>query len=289
MLNQNPDFPDAPRLDALPLPDDALPPPDGAVPIDAPPGPPDDAAGMAAEPPRPRPMSRGRAIAETILCSSYPTQVVAASLLAGLGVPAQNAGGGLNATFVFAVSTLDALMVVALIVWLLRRRGESLAAVFLGDRSPWREAAFGVALVPVVTLGVALTVLTARALLPSLHNVDVNPLTSFMSDPLMAAAFAVIVVAAGGVREEMQRAFQIHRLSRHVCPPLVALLLTSLAFGLGHTIQGHDVALATFGLGLFWGALYLRRHSLVAAAVSHGLFNLGQVLVGWAASRVVVP
>lgn len=274
MFNPDPESPGAPPLAA---PGSSA----AALPLDVPATP--------AEPPRAAAMSRGRAIAETVVCSSYPTQVIAAGALTGLGVAAQSADGGLNATFVFAVSTLDALMVVGLIVWLLRRRGESLAAVFFGERSRWREAAFGVALVPAVTLGVALVVLAARTALPSLHNVAVNPLTAFMSDPLMAAAFAVVVVAAGGVREEMQRAFQIHRLSQHVCSPLTALAVTSLAFGLGHTIQGRDVALATFGLGLFWGTLYLRRRSLVAAAVSHGLFNLGQVAIGWAASRMVVP
>ncbi len=278
MLNPDRDSPGAPLPAALPSPagDEPL---DGLIDASTPPAP---APGVT-------PMTRGRAIAETILCSSYPTQVLAATLLAALGVPAQLAGGGLNATFVFAVSILDAVMVVGLIVWLLRRQRESLAAVFFGTRPVWREAAFGVALAPIVTLGVAVVVLTARTLLPGMHNVDVNPLTAFMADPVMAAAFAVLVVAAGGVREEMQRAFQMHRLSGHVCPPLVALAVTSIAFGLGHTIQGRDVALATFGLGLFWGALYLRRGSLVAAAVSHGLFNLGQVVIGVAASRMTVP
>ena len=37
-----------------------------------------------------------------------------------------------------------------------------------------------------------------------------------------------------------------------MCRPLVALAITSVAFGLGHTVQGRDVALATFGLGVFW-------------------------------------
>ena len=273
MLRPVPDSPDAP-LPGIP-PDTAPPTLDEApVPLDA--GPPVPA------------MTRRRAVAETVLCSSYPTQVAAAAVLAGLGVPAEGADGGLSATFVFAVSTLDAVLVVGLIVFLLRRQREALAAIFIGERSVWREAALGVALVPLVTLGVAATVVAARTLVPSLHNVPVNPMTSFMGDPLMAAAFAVVVVAAGGLREEVQRAFQLHRLSRHVCPPLVALAITSVAFGLGHTVQGRDVALATFGLGLFWGALYLRRRSLVAGAVSHGLFNLGQVMIGLWASRAGV-
>lgn len=243
------------------------------------------APGAAPVPATPR-MSRGRALAEVVLCSSYPTQVAAAGALALLGVTPQNANGELNAAFVFGVSTLDAVLVVGLVVYLLRRQGESLAAVFLGGQPVWREAALGLALVPIVTIGVAVVVRSAQALLPSLHNVAVNPLTAFMVDPAMAVAFGAMVVVAGGVREEMQRAFQLHRLQHHVSSPLVALLITSVAFGLGHTVQGRDVALATFGLGLCWGALYLRRQSLVAAGVSHALFNLMQV---WAASRALAP
>ena len=230
-------------------------------------------------------MTRGRAMAEVVLCSSYPTQVAAAGVLALLGVPPQTADGTLNAAFVFGVSTLDAVLVVGLVVWLLRRQHESLAQVFLGQRAQWREAALGVALVPLVIVGVAVVVRSVQVLFPALHNVPVNPLTAFMIDPAMAVAFGVMVVVAGGVREEMQRAFQLHRLQEHVTSPVVALLVTSVAFGLGHTVQGRDVAMATFGLGLFWGALYLRRRSLVASGVSHALFNLLQV---WAASHTLV-
>ncbi len=263
----------------------AAPPPDGSPDALPPPG--VDVVGPLAPsgPNTPR-MTRGRALAEVVLCSSYPTQVAAAGALALLGVPPQTADGTLNAAFVFGVSTLDAVLVVSLVVYLLRRQHESLAQVFLGDRARWREAALGVALVPLVTVGVAVVVRSVQALFPELHNVPVNPLTAFMIDPAMAVAFGVMVVVAGGVREEMQRAFQLHRLQHHVTSPFVALFVTSVAFGLGHTVQGRDVAIATFGLGLFWGALYLRRRSLVASGVSHALFNLLQV---WAASHTLIP
>ena len=102
---------------------------------------------------------------------------------------------------------------------------------------------------------------------------------ALMRDPALAAAFAVVVVLAGGVREELQRGFQLHRLTGHVCRPGLALLVTSLAFGAGHTLQGYDVAVATGVLGAFWGLIYLTRGSIVAGAVSHGLFNFGQVVI----------
>lgn len=251
-------------------------------PGDVPAAPPD--APAPAGPPGPAPLSRARAVGEAVLCSSYPTQIVAAALLWALGIGA-SAEGGLNATFIIAVSLLDAALVVALIVYFLRRRGESIGAVMFGTAPGWREAALGVALVLPVTFGVALLVAAVRAVWPSLQNVPVNPLTALMSDPRRVVIFAVVVVLAGGVREEMQRAFQLHRLTPGVLPPGLALLVTSVAFGLGHTVQGRDVALATFALGALWGAMWLRRRSILAAAVCHALFNLGQVLAALAVGR----
>ena len=137
----------------------------------------------------------------------------------------------------------------------------------------------GVALAPAVLLGISLVVAAIRVAAPGLHNVPTNPMGALMRDPALAAVFAFVVVVAGGMREELQRGFQLHRLTGHVCGPLAAVVLTSLAFGAGHSLQGWDVAVATGILGAGWALLYLTRHSIVAAAVSHGLFNLAQVVV----------
>lgn len=233
----------------------------------------------------PPPLTRTRAVAEALLCTSYPTQIVAAGLLTLAGLAPQTAAGALEPRFVIAVSALDALLVLMLVVAFLWRRGESFRLLCLGTSPVWREAVLGVSLVVPITLGVVAIVLGARALWPSLHNVPVNPLAAIMADPQLVIVFAVVVVLAGGVREEIQRAFQLHRLTPAVMRPGLALLVTSVAFGLGHTVQGRDVALATFALGAIWGALWLRRRSVVAAAMCHALFNLGQVAAGWAAGR----
>ena len=88
---------------------------------------------------------------------------------------------------------------------------------------------------------------------------------ALMRDPMVVMTFAFVVVVAGGMREELQRGFQLHRLTGHVCGPVPALLLASLAFGAGHTVQGYDVAVATGVLGAFWGLLFLTRRSVVAS------------------------
>ena len=46
---------------------------------------------------------------------------------------------------------------------------------------------------------------------PSLNNVPVNPFERMMQTPQDAAVFALVVMLAGGVREEVQRGFIVRR------------------------------------------------------------------------------
>ena len=58
---------------------------------------------------------------------------------------------------------------------------------------------------------------------------------------------------------------------------MLGLALFSLAFGLGHALQGWDAAVMTGVLGAFWGYVYIRRRSIVAPVVCHAAFNLLEV------------
>ena len=53
--------------------------------------------------------------------------------------------------------------------------------------------------------------------------------------------FLFVVIVAGGVREELQRAFLLHRFRCDLGQPWMGVFITSLAFGMGHTLQGWDV------------------------------------------------
>jgi len=150
--------------------------------------------------------------------------------------------------------------------------------VLLGRRGPRREAAFGVLLVPAVFLLVGAIAWAIARWAPGLKNVAENPLASLLRDPRDIAVFAFVVIIAGGVREEVQRAFVLHRFEQHLGGAVPGLVLFSLAFGAGHALQGYDAAVMTGVLGLFWGWIYLRRRSIVAPMVSHAAFNLIEVL-----------
>jgi membrane protease YdiL (CAAX protease family) len=101
-----------------------------------------------------------------------------------------------------------------------------------------------------------------------------NPLQNLIRGPRTAWLFALVVIVAGGVREEIQRAFLLHRFDVWLGGGTVGIVVGSIAFGVGHLVQGTDAAIATGLLGVLWGIVYLRRRSVVASMVSHSGFNL---------------
>jgi membrane protease YdiL (CAAX protease family) len=98
-----------------------------------------------------------------------------------------------------------------------------------------------------------------------------------MRTPTSILLFALVSVVSGGIREEVQRAFILHRFDQHLGGAPVGLVLFSFVFGAGHVIQGWDVAFTTAALGAFWGIVYLVRRSIGASVVSHAGFDLAQI------------
>lgn len=219
-----------------------------------------------------------RAWAEIVLCSGYPTQIMLGEALKDVGIAPLTADGSLSATFVFALSLGDTAVLVTLMLWLLIRNGERPRHVFFGTRRAGEEAAVGLLSVPFVVALVAALTLLIRTLAPALHNVPENPLERLLGTQTGLWAFLAVVIVAGGLREELQRAFLLHRFTHDLGSKWAGLLITSLAFGLGHTLQGWDAAILTGALGAAWGVMYLSRKSAVASIVSHSLFNSGELL-----------
>lgn len=215
---------------------------------------------------------------EIVLCSSYPTQIFLGQLLVLAGIHPLRDDGSLSATFVFVLSLTDTVLLLSLIVWLLLRRGERPMTVFFGGRPPLREIMAGAASLPVVLILVISLTLLIRRFLPTLHNVPDNPLEGLIGSGASMWLFLVVVIVAGGVREELQRAFLLHRFRGDFNQPWLGVVITSIAFGLGHTLQGLDAAIITGALGATWGVMYLLRGSALAAMVSHSLFNSGELL-----------
>jgi len=224
------------------------------------------------------PTERIGALLEVIICSGFPTQLLLIAVLRGFGMPLQAGHGGLNPHFVFAVSLLDAVLVVGLVLLFLRAHHESAREVLIGRVRVLREMLIGMALIPLAFFIVLLIMAVVLTWLPQLHNVSINPLEAMLRTGSDTAIFAVVVMISGGVREEVQRGFIVHRFKQYLGGGVFGVLFYSALFGLGHFEQGYDAVIATGTLGAFWGFVYLRRGSIIAPVVSHAGFNLAQIL-----------
>ncbi len=231
--------------------------------------------------PVPAPPGWLTALAQVILCSGLPTQFVIQlvffSILLALGKVSSATDMNTPATLA-AIELLDTALVLSLIWFFLKAGGERPRDIFIGARPIQHEVTLGMALIPVVFLIVVVGVTSVMHFAPSLHNVKESPLTMFFDTPFHSVLFAVVVIVAGGVREEVQRGFILHRFEQRLGGLGVGVVVSSIAFGAGHFLQGADVALTMMFVGAFWAILYVRRRSVIAAMTSHAGFDSAQVL-----------
>jgi membrane protease YdiL (CAAX protease family) len=218
------------------------------------------------------------AIIEILLCSSVPTQLAIGAVLRLAGVTSVDAEGHLSFAFVFILSLADTLLVIGLMVVFMRVHGEQSRRLWIGDRPFTREAAIGLLTVPIIFVAVGLLLNALRLVAPWLHNVQSNPLEQLAGSPAQAAMFAFIAIVAGGVREELQRAFMLHRFEQYLGGAAVGVVVTSIGFGFLHGVQGRDAMVTTGALGAFWAIVYLRRRNSIAPIVSHAGFNSLEIL-----------
>lgn len=237
-----------------------------------------DAVAVEARPPVPLAERLG-AFVEVVLCSGFPTQIVILTIMTGFGMRLETAGGGWSPLFVATLSLLDTALVVGLVFLFLRAHRESARDVLLGYRPPWREIIAGIALLPLVFILARLALAIVITFAPHLHNVPKNPMEDLMRNPRDAAIFGVVVMIAGGVREEIQRGFILHRFGQYLGGGVVGVIVHSAIFGLGHFDQGWDATIAVGTLGAIWGTIYLMRRSIIAPMVSHAGFNMAQLVV----------
>src|SRR5262249_40407914 len=148
---------------------------------------------------------------------------------------------------------------IGLILLFLLARGDRPAQVLFGERRVMPEAAAGIGLMFASMLLAMGVLILIQLVAPGLRTVEHNPLQDLLRTPRNAALFGLVVIVAGGIREEIQRAFLLNRFERWLGGGFVGIVIISVGFGFGHKIQGWDAVLATGVLGALWGVVYLRR------------------------------
>ena len=237
----------------------------------------------SSEPVRPAqlPQPRWLAAVQVVLTCGIPSQIFAAALMM-LIMRVDVASPGLmerltSLEFVATTQLIDTALIAIMIRVFLEMSGENSRSVFLGRLPLFKETLRGLALVPVIFIGVASLVALIRYVAPWLHTVKESPIQAYMQNPFDASIFLVVVMLGGGIKEELIRAFVLHRFDQGLGGIRLGLALFSIMFGLLHFDQGWDVALAIGTLGLFWGVIYIKRRSAWMNMVSHAGFNAANV------------
>jgi membrane protease YdiL (CAAX protease family) len=224
------------------------------------------------------PFERIGAFAEIVMCSGFPTQLFLGGLMTNLGMELKTPEGTWSPLFVSTLLLLDTALVVGLVFFFFNAHRERARDVLLGLRPPLREMLFGIVLLPVIfVLAIAILVLLFLVA-PQLHTVSRNPFQGMLENLRDATFFGIVAMVAGGVREEIQRGFILHRFRQYLGGGVVGVIVYSAIFGLGHIDQGLDTVITVATLGAVWGTIYLIRGSIVAPMVSHAGFNLAQVI-----------
>lgn len=257
-----------------------------AAPVSPPetPSGPGAAAEEPARTPRPAgplPGERPLALLEILVVSGILTDVLAVLLagwLTGLGREGVHTRpGGL---FVFLMISTVFILGAAALFQRLHRGNPALHLRFRPAAGWLRELAAVAACLPVVFVTLWAVELVITLVDPKAIQ-QINPILAMIRTPSDLALFMVSGVVAGGLREEVQRAFIIRRAAAYFWSPWVGLLLWSVVFGLAHAPQGPAAIVVTAVLGLEFGIFYLWRGALPAPVAVHALFNVAVLMVYW--------
>lgn len=175
---------------------------------------------------------------------------------------------------------VEATLTLLLMFGLLRWRGENLRAIGWAAGRWTAEVRSGLLWVPLLFLATFANGVLFRWLLPDLVTAE-NPMLALVREWTDLLLLGLSAVYVGGLKEEVQRAFVLHRF-RDLGGPWVGLAVWSIIFGAGHSVQGVDNAVAAGILGLLFGILYLRRGSLTGPITAHAAYNLLTLAVYWA-------
>jgi membrane protease YdiL (CAAX protease family) len=189
-----------------------------------------------------------------------------------------------DAKFISIYLLLESCITFLILAVILRAHRETIASLGLRWKNWSRNFALGLALVPFLFLIDAIVALAFKLYLPK-YYMEQNPLTEMIRTPQQLALFILAALLAGGIKEELQRAFILNRFRSYLGGSAVGLVLWSVAFGAGHYIQGaQGIVIAVF-YGFIFGIAYILSGSLIAPMIAHGLYDSLVLLAYWFFSR----
>jgi membrane protease YdiL (CAAX protease family) len=179
-----------------------------------------------------------------------------------------------------AFTTLSSALLLALLAILQRLRGEPVLESFVRRDRMKRDTLIGALVAPtwfvLIFITIALVGLLGLLGLRPPDAAAASPVLALMRTPGEFALFLLVALLTGGVTEELQRAFVIRRFEAWG-PAWLGAALYGAWFGVGHLGQGVGGAVFSGLFGFGHGLLFIRRGSVIAPIVSHGLYDVLEI------------
>ncbi|HEY2933828.1 MAG TPA: type II CAAX endopeptidase family protein [Acidobacteriota bacterium] len=222
---------------------------------------------------------RLRAAAEIALATDLPGTLLLQIGLLALGFKSQDLMHSSRWLVVFVLC--NSFLVLGMIALLLKARNESWRVLFGTPRSWRHEVAVALLLVPALFLATIMVAVFFRQFLPQMVTKE-NRLLALIQTPADVAFFLLVSIVAGGIKEEVQRAFVLRRFEKYLGGIFLGLAVWSVYFGIGHApMQGFDNAVGAGVLGLIFGLIYIWRQNLITPIVLHAVYDATVIIVYW--------
>ncbi|MBS1517867.1 MAG: CPBP family intramembrane metalloprotease [Bacteroidetes bacterium] len=174
------------------------------------------------------------------------------------------------------------IIIIAAVYLLLRLEGEGFRQIGFNGERFFRHLTTG------ILFGLASWVLVNVIVIPILNSVnpgiskDGLDMAVYMKD-IRTVYLWIPIVIFGAFAEELLRIFMLTRFENSFGKTglYIALIFTSVTFGIGHLYQGPNAAIGTGLGGLMYALVYLRKRSAVEAFTSHAFFNIISVAGGF--------
>lgn len=208
--------------------------------------------------------------------------VLASPAIRFLGLSAEDIYGDVPHLVLYLM--LETSLTLGIILILLWTGGRRLRDLGWAKRGWRKESLAGVSVVPLLFGATFLVGFLFPIFLPQYVS-ESNPLLEMIQDGTDLGLLLISSVVVGGIKEEVQRAFILVHFRNHLGGAVPGLILWSAFFGVGHSFQGVDFAVAAGVLGLLFGLLYLWRGHLAAPIVAHALYDVVTLLIFWGLLR----
>lgn len=281
-LNPQPDWRPAPEsdLDPMPIPpglDGVAPPAEGAAVSSVPmPGPPAPSALRRS----PDVGDRIMAVVEILFACGILTNIAAVAFVATV-FEIRPDDLLKNPQMMFYFLLADTVFLLMTIHLFLRQHHQSFRDLGLQPRALATNVGLGLLSVVGLMVLTGVASVTFRDFFPEYYQQN-NPMLEGIKTPADLGFFIASGILAGGVREEIQRAFVLTRFQRYLFGLWPGLILWSAFFGYMHySTQGLQGAVITGLIGLCLGLLFIWRRSLYGPITGHAAFNTIQLIWFW--------